>query len=131
MATMIEAPDALQKSVTIPADHLAACAVDAAPTAGNAAGNTKDLFNLEGANVPPAPLPAGFTARGIVALVFSCISAFLGMAVIVWYGLGEIGKKEERVMEGKIEDMATRVGVAEVVEGVAGVQRRGVGVGEK
>lgn len=28
-----------------------------------------------------------FTARGIVALVFSCISGILGVAVIIWYGL--------------------------------------------
>jgi len=42
-------------------------------------------LNLEGQNRAVAPLPAGFTARGIVALVFSCISAFLGMAVIAWY----------------------------------------------
>ena len=81
---MIEAPEELQKSLVIPRDHLQVCHDQRLPTSGNAAGNTKDLFDLKGANVSPAPLPAGFTARGIVALVFSCLSAFLGMAAITW-----------------------------------------------
>ena len=94
MATMIEAPDALQSSLTIPADHLDACYTQNIPTAGNAAGNTEDFFDLKGANAPPAPLPKGFTARGIVAMVFSILSAFVGVGVIAWYGAGEIGKQE-------------------------------------
>lgn len=47
---------------------------------GNAAGNTEDLFDLTGENKQVAWHPAGFTAKGIVAMVFSCVSAFLGMA---------------------------------------------------
>lgn len=82
---MIEAPLDLQASLSIPADHLAACKSQNVPIAGNAAGNTKDLADMTGANVPPAPLPDGFTARGIVALVFSCLSAFLGMGIVAWY----------------------------------------------
>lgn len=82
---MIEAPDELQKSLTIPDDHWEACKAAGVPTAGNAAANTKDLFDMTGANVAPAPLLSGFEARGIVALVFSCVAAFLGMAVISWY----------------------------------------------
>lgn len=82
---MIEAPLDLQASnLTIPQDHLAACAAQSIPTAGNAAGNTVDVFDLTGENLPPSPLPDGFTARGIVALVFSVVSAFLGLAVISW-----------------------------------------------
>lgn len=53
-------------------------------TAGNAAGNTEDLYDLTGENKAPPPLPEGFTPRGIVALVFSCIAAVLGMVSIVW-----------------------------------------------
>ena len=30
-----------------------------------------------------------FTTRGIVALVFSCVSGILGVAVIAWYGFAE------------------------------------------
>lgn len=81
---MIEAPLEIQQTLSIPEDHFAACKAKGQPVAGNAAGNTVDVFNLKGQNKSVAPLPPGFTARGIVALVFSCISAFLGMAVIAW-----------------------------------------------
>ena len=81
---MIEAPQELQKSLTIPADHFKVCTDARLPITGNAAANTKDFYDLTGENMPPAPLPAGFTARGVVALAFSCISAFLGIAVISW-----------------------------------------------
>lgn len=81
---MIEAPEELQKSLVIPQEQLQICHNQGLPTSGNAAGKTKDLLDLTGANVSPAPLPTGFTARGIVALVFSCLSAVLGMAAIAW-----------------------------------------------
>jgi iron transport multicopper oxidase len=54
-ATIIEAPEKLQ-GITIPADHLAACKSQGIPTAGNAAGNTKNYTDLTGANItPPNP----------------------------------------------------------------------------
>ncbi|KAK8211353.1 hypothetical protein M8818_003320 [Zalaria obscura] len=93
VATMIEAPLELQKTLTIPQNHFDVCKAAGVPTTGNAAGNTEDLLDLSGENKSPAPLPAGFTARGIVALVFSCVSAFLGMAVISWYGAAPLRSK--------------------------------------
>lgn len=84
VATMVEAPLELQMTLTIPQNHLDVCKAAGVPTAGNAAANTVDFFDLKGENKSVAPLPAGFTARGIVALVFSVLSAFLGMAVIAW-----------------------------------------------
>lgn len=57
---------------------------------GNAAGNDQDFFNLKGENVQPKDLPAGFTARGIVALVFSCIAGILGCITIGVYGMADI-----------------------------------------
>ncbi|KAF2995226.1 hypothetical protein E8E13_002310 [Curvularia kusanoi] len=94
--TIVEAPLTLQAQLNgkIPSDHLATCKAGNVATAGNAAGNTVDLLDLSGENRSPGPLPAGFTARGIVALVFSCISAFLGMGVIGWYGLKPVGGKK-------------------------------------
>ncbi|KAK1826320.1 Cupredoxin [Podospora conica] len=89
MATFVEAPLDLQKTLEIPEDHYAACAANGVPTAGNAAGNTVDLLDLGGQNAPPDPLPSGFTPRGIVALVFSCIAGILGIAVVAWYGFAE------------------------------------------
>jgi len=53
-ATFIEAPDRL-RNFTFPQDHLAVCASQGTPTAGNAAGNTQDPLNTSGFNtVPPA-----------------------------------------------------------------------------
>jgi len=92
---MIEAPLAVQAQLqsNIPADHWKVCEDKAVPTKGNAAGNTVDFKDLSGENHPPGRVPSGFTARGIVALVFSCLSAFLGLAVIGWYGLRPIEGK--------------------------------------
>ena len=99
VVTMVEAPLELQQqNLTIPANHKEACTSQGLPIAGNAAGNTKDWFDLTGENAPPAPLPDGFTARGIVALLFSGLSALLGLAVVVWYGSGEIKPKKGAVI---------------------------------
>ncbi|KAH0442270.1 multicopper oxidase [Colletotrichum camelliae] len=89
MATFVEAPLDLQKSLTIPQNHKDACAAGNVPITGNAAANTLDYLDLSGQNTPPARLPDGFTARGIVALVFSCITGILGVLVVAWYGLAK------------------------------------------
>ena len=96
IATMVEAPLELQGRLRIPQDHYAACAASTppVPTAGNAAARTNDLLNVDGANVSPPPLPAGFTTRGIIALVFSVIAAFVGMFAVAWYGMGELSVLE-------------------------------------
>lgn len=83
-ATMIEAPLELQKTLTVPANHYEVCNASGTLTWGNAAGNTEDFYDLTGEHKPVDRLPAGFTARGIVALVFSCIAAFVGLAAISW-----------------------------------------------
>ncbi|KAF1947444.1 hypothetical protein EJ02DRAFT_507888 [Clathrospora elynae] len=95
IATIIEAPLAIQAQLSdrIPEDHWKACQDGDVPTKGNAAGNTFDLLDLRGENTSPGKIPAGFTARGIVALVFSCLAAFAGMGVIGWYGLKPVKNK--------------------------------------
>ncbi|EMC92270.1 hypothetical protein BAUCODRAFT_126264 [Baudoinia panamericana UAMH 10762] len=93
-ATLIEAPLEMQKTLSIPQNHYDVCRAAGVPVAGNAAGNTVNVLDLEGENEMVHPLPAGFTAKGIVALVFSCISAFLGMAVIAWYGAAPLSSAE-------------------------------------
>ncbi|KAI1936268.1 hypothetical protein LOZ66_004726 [Ophidiomyces ophidiicola] len=93
VATMVEAPLLLRESkkrFPIPESHYAVCRAQGTPYEGNAGANTKNFLDLSNQNVPPAPLPAGFTTKGIAALVFSTVAAAVGMAVIVWYGLGEI-----------------------------------------
>lgn len=84
IATMVEAPLELQKSLTLPQSHIDVCKVGNVPYAGNAAANSQNFLDLTGQNAPPGPLPAGFTPKGIVAMVFSCIAALLGLAVITW-----------------------------------------------
>jgi iron transport multicopper oxidase len=93
---MVEAPLVLQDTVTVPNDHYAACAASnpPTPTVGNAAARTDDLLNIDGQNLSPPPLPAGFTSRGIIALVFSIVAAFVGMAAVAWYGMGELSVLE-------------------------------------
>lgn len=84
IATMVEAPLDVQKSLTLPQNHIDACVAGNVPHAGNAAANTENFLDLTGQNMAPGPLPAGFTPRGIVALTFSCVAALLGLAVISW-----------------------------------------------
>ncbi|KAL9632391.1 MAG: hypothetical protein Q9204_003814 [Flavoplaca sp. TL-2023a] len=101
VATLVERPLDLQNTLSlagspyaspnssalaIPNSHIEACTKQDISIAGNAAGNQEDLLNLQGQNEPPAPLPEGFTAKGIVALTFSIVAALLGMGVIAWYG---------------------------------------------
>ncbi|KAF2874161.1 iron transport multicopper oxidase FET3 precursor [Massariosphaeria phaeospora] len=95
IATMIESPLDIQRQLAgnIPTDHWDNCRAANVPTEGNAAGNTVDLLDLTGEFKSPGELPVGFEARGIVALVFSCVAAFLGMGVIGWYGMAPVKAK--------------------------------------
>jgi len=87
---LIEAPTQLQQRSSIPDQHYEVCRANGVAYQGNAAANTEDLLDLSGQNKQPPFLPGGFTARGIVALVFSVISAFLGMGFIVVYGMSDL-----------------------------------------
>jgi iron transport multicopper oxidase len=102
--TLVEAPLDLQQNLQIPSNHYDVCRAADVPTEGNAAGNTEDYLDLTGQNHSVAPLPSGFTAKGIVALVFSCLAAFLGMAVISWYGIQPVGAATQRAAETQIRE---------------------------
>lgn len=99
----IEAPKQLQEQV-IPADHYVTCKAAGVPWIGNAAANADDFLDLAGQNEQAPFLPDGFTTRGIVALVFSIISAFLGMAAIAWYGLSDLSLTEAKMIQHAEED---------------------------
>ncbi|KAL2130816.1 hypothetical protein VTI74DRAFT_5927 [Chaetomium olivicolor] len=123
MATFVESPLDLQKSISIPADHHAVCEKAGMPTVGNAAGNTKDYLDLTGERTPPGRLPEGFTTKGIVALVFSCLSGILGVAVVAWYGFaGEPLAAASGKGTGSGEKQAAGVGG----EGVGGSESDGM-----
>ena len=96
---LIEDPQNIQKnsSQQITDNHKQICEKVGISWEGNAAANTKDYLDLKGENVQHKRLPTGFTARGIVALVFSCIAGVLGLATIAYYGMNDIKDVEERV----------------------------------
>ncbi|RLV89395.1 Iron transport multicopper oxidase FET3 [Spathaspora sp. JA1] len=81
---------------------------------GNAAGNDVNFLDLTGENVQQAQLPTGFTARGIVALVFSCIAGILGITAIAIYGMSDVGDEKKVArdldvdMEGEDDDSETK-----------------------
>jgi iron transport multicopper oxidase len=91
---MIEAPQQMQERMTIPDGAYDTCKAAGVAYEGNAAANTEDFLDLTGQNKQVAWLPAGFTAKGIVAMVFSCVSAFLGLAFISLYGATGIQSKK-------------------------------------
>lgn len=87
---LIEAPTQMQERMSIPQQHLDVCQAAGVLTTGNAAGNSENFLDLAGQNSQQSFLPNGFTARGIVALVFSVICALLGVVSIVVYGLSDL-----------------------------------------
>lgn len=85
----IEAPTQIRQNTKVPDLSYQSCRTNSVAFEGNAAANTQDFYNLAGQNLQQPDLPAGFTARGIVALVFSVICAFVGMGFLTWYGLSD------------------------------------------
>ncbi|PVH14284.1 uncharacterized protein CXQ87_002412 [Candidozyma duobushaemuli] len=96
---LIEAPEEMQKDPRqqFTENHKQICSKVGVNLTGNAAGNSENYMDLTGMNVQQKPLPAGFTARGIVALVFSAIAGVLGMIAITIYGLADVNDIDERV----------------------------------
>ena len=89
--TFIEAPLEMQQRLTIPADHIAACRAANVAYTGNAAADTEDYLDLSGQPKQAPWIPyGGFTTKGIVAMVFSVLSAVVGITTIAVYGMSEI-----------------------------------------
>ncbi|CAI7619413.1 unnamed protein product [Penicillium manginii] len=92
---LVEAPEQLQEQEKVSSQAYDNCLAAGVPYEGNAAANTEDWLDLSGQNRQVDWLPAGFTTKGIVAMVFSCVSAFLGMAFISFYGASGIEAKKK------------------------------------
>lgn len=94
----IEAPLEIQANASqqLTENHRAICEDLGINPDTNAAGNT-DFLNLKGENVQHKNIPSGFTTKGYVAFVFSCIAGVLGLITIAVYGLVDIKNVEERV----------------------------------
>ena len=55
-ATIIEAPNIIQNTITVPADQFQVCKDQNLPYQGNAAGNTKNYTDLAGGYETPPPI---------------------------------------------------------------------------
>ncbi|KAK4497613.1 hypothetical protein PRZ48_010266 [Zasmidium cellare] len=123
---MIEAPDILQtQRDTVPQQHFDTCKAAGIAYEGNAAGNTVNLLDLKGEKKQSTWLPSGFTARGIVALVFSCISAILGMTMIAVYGFLEPVAKQHTV--GQVAELTEVMADPKAVDSLQGEGASGAG----
>ncbi|SCU96426.1 LANO_0E13476g1_1 [Lachancea nothofagi CBS 11611] len=98
---LVEDPLSIQESQSqqLTDNHKNVCKGVGISTEGNAAGNSTDYLNLFGENVQEKFIATGFTAKGIVAFVFSCIAAVLGLISIAVYGLMDLSNIEEKVMD--------------------------------
>ncbi|KAF8952436.1 hypothetical protein CPC16_003869 [Podila verticillata] len=100
--TMIEAPEAMAGVLSVDPSHFDQCKALGIPYQGNAAGNPG--LDMTGQNVGADALPGTFTAKGIVALVFTILAALMGLATVIWYARDDEAtnfKKEVRKNESE------------------------------
>ncbi|QPG75623.1 hypothetical protein FOA43_002980 [Brettanomyces nanus] len=102
--TIIEDPESIQAQQSLSDNWKDVCSAAGTPYIGNAANNTENYLNLKNQNVQVKNLPSGFTARGIVALVFSCIAGILGCVVICVYGMAQIPDMEKKIFDNLTAD---------------------------
>ncbi|KAJ2761905.1 ferroxidase fet3 [Coemansia sp. BCRC 34490] len=81
---ILEAPDVMQKRLSVPQQIFDHCAQASIPTEGNAAGRSG--FDLEGAPDGPFPYPIHWTRKARGAMAGCVLSALVGFATIFWYG---------------------------------------------
>ncbi|GMG39588.1 unnamed protein product [Ambrosiozyma monospora] len=98
MVFVEDAPD-IRKNQFLTDNWKDICEASDTPYVGNAANNTVNFYDLTGESVQVKELPSGFTARGIVAMVFSCIAGFLGCVMIGIYGMADIPNIEQQVAD--------------------------------
>lgn len=105
--TMVEDPLGIRANETALSDTWKDSCAACGGYTGNAANNTVNFYDLSGENVQVKNLPAGFTTKGIVALVFSCVAGVLGCIAIGIYGMADIPNIEEKVIADlSIEEQA-------------------------
>lgn len=115
----IEAPAQIRQNYKVhplAATHQSSCQSVKVTMKGNAASNFNDFFDLNGENRQVKFLPSTFTARGIVALVFSIICAFVGMGFLCWYGSTDITSAENREVVRAAESAFAGANETEVEE---------------
>ncbi|KAF2157020.1 multicopper oxidase [Myriangium duriaei CBS 260.36] len=116
-SVFVEAPTQMQQRLNVPADHYAACKAANVPSAGNAAGNTANYLDLSGEPVQSGPIPYGkFTTKGIVALVFSILSAIMGMVALTIYGLSDVKYVKPTPVKSAVEESDEHVNIVQTAE---------------
>ncbi|KAG2734846.1 hypothetical protein G9P44_002852 [Scheffersomyces stipitis] len=114
--TFVEAPFEIQKQKIIP-NHYDNCKSSNVSTIGNAAGNygeTKESWlNLQGENVQVAPLPAGFTTKGYVAMILCTLVAVYGVWSIYKYGMEDVNSEDTEAVIRKLYDILRTNGALE------------------
>ncbi|KAF9279855.1 ferroxidase fet3 [Mortierella alpina] len=99
--TLIEAPEVMPSVLTVDPKHYEHCKTLGMPYQGNAAGNAG--LDMTGQNVGANMLPGTFTAKGIVALVFSVLAALMGLATVVWYAQEDEAEIAEQVRLARLQ----------------------------
>lgn len=102
--TLVEAPLQLQKQQKIPQSHYDLCKAGGYGTEGNAAANSVDLLDLTGQNAQEDWLPEGFTLKGVIAFLISCVAAILGVGFIAWYGVSDAPPSHVPVIDEEEEE---------------------------
>ena len=94
---LVEDPLSLQtnSSQQLTANMLEMCTNSNISSKGNAAGNYENFLDLTGENVQQKNIPDGFTKKGIIAMVFSCIAGILGLVTIAIYGMQDMTPEQE------------------------------------
>lgn len=90
---VVEAPDYMQKQLTIPQTILNQCAAQNIPTSGNIVG-TMSTTDFKGEPSGPYPLKLGWTPKAIGAMAGCLITAILGFITIVWYAWGDVDEED-------------------------------------
>ncbi|PWN97912.1 multi copper oxidase [Tilletiopsis washingtonensis] len=93
-AIFIEAPMLAQQQLTLPGDLQSQCAALGISPTGNAAG-FNSTTNFAGLRKEPTFLETGWTPRAVGALVGCIITALIGLATVVAYGLMGSAEDEE------------------------------------
>lgn len=106
---LVEDPLSIQASSNqqLTQNHLDVCKRSNIPTEGNAVGNSVNIFDLTGEDVQPSWIPSGFTKKGIIAMVFSCLAGTLGVITIGFYGMMDVnpaGVALDEKVDGDVDD---------------------------
>ncbi|KAF9574135.1 ferroxidase fet3 [Mortierella alpina] len=99
--TLIEGPEVMPNVLSVDPKHYEHCRALGLPYQGNAAGNAG--LDMTGQNVGTRLLEQVWTAKGIVALVFSVLAALMGLATVVWYAQEDEAAMAEQVRLARLQ----------------------------